>query len=125
MSLFSCNCYQRGPALIGLGLIFILSALLIPGTPIAGAIVIIGWGATLSYSHASTERQILSGVVHTAIYGSLACMAGGAALDRSARNPGEIAELVALADCALATVLIFALAKQGITRFSEETDSQQ
>ena len=115
----------RGPRLICIGLVVVLLALFRPEIPIASAVALVGWGSTLCLRQSTPERQLVLGVLHAAIYGSLACLAGGAQLDRASHFSGELAELVALVDLALAIVLMIALTKHIVDRFATTSETQR
>ena len=115
----------RGPRLVCLGLVVVVLALLWPAIPIASAVALIGWGSTLCLRQSNPERQLVLGVLHAAVYGSLACLAGGAQLDRTSSSSGGLAELVALVDLALAIVLVIALTKHIVDRFATTSETQR
>lgn len=76
MSIKTITATHHGPLLIGLGLILVLAAQVIPGIPIATGVALIGLGAT----HTLVERRQheLALLANLFVYFSLAILAIGA-----------------------------------------------
>ena len=67
---------HHGPTLIGLGLIVVLAAQMVPGIPLASGIAIIGLGATHTLMERRQHEMVL--VANLCVYLSLAILAIGA-----------------------------------------------
>lgn len=76
MEITFTNVEKRGPLLIGLGLILVLAAQIVPGIPLATGIALIGLGATHTLIERRQHEMVL--VANLCVYLSLAILAIGA-----------------------------------------------
>ena len=110
---------KRGAVLIGIGLAVVITAQLRAGVPIAAAIVIIGWGASLSIE--SRERCGSLSLLNLPVYGCLGIFA--IASQTHTALGGEVGKisLLLLVDHALALVLLVGLTLHTASRLLQKS----
>jgi hypothetical protein len=104
---------SRGPLLICAGLAIVLLAQVWPAVPIAAAIVLIGWGATLSLC-ARSNCGALS-VMSLFVYASLGCYTIAAQVHAAANGPQGGVGALLVVDHLLAVALFVTLARYVMT----------
>ena len=108
---------QAGPSLIGLGLSVVLAAHVWSSVPIAAAIMLIGYGATVS-SLGRIGNQELLGLLNLTVYATLGCLTV-AAQTHTALNgsTGRVGFLLAV-DHVLAVALLAVLVRTVVRNVS-------
>ncbi|MCA9230483.1 MAG: hypothetical protein KDA57_07520 [Planctomycetales bacterium] len=108
------NSFKNGPALIAAGLVVVFAALVWPGVPIAGAILLVGCGATLTLGTRRARQEWLL-LANLAVYASLGCLAVAAQTQGALNGPtGQVSGLL-LCDHLLA-LLLFAVLLRWVVR---------
>ncbi len=112
MSGFSLPAYaeHRGPVLIGIGLTVILAAQIWPLVPIAAALALIGWGATLSLlENLNVYRREYLAVLNLVVYVLLVGLAIGAQTHAAQASATAKLNPLLWTDHVLATILLASL----------------
>ena len=119
---FRQSLWQRGPALIGLGLLVIVAAPLWTALPVVTAIALIGRGAVLTLqSSPRTTRQDSLIVVNLAVYSTLVGLAIVAQSNAVLHVATEPVSLAMLLDHASAIVVLAGLLYRVFTQLSQPT----
>jgi len=122
--LFSQNSQPLGPLLIGFGLVIVLAAQIFPAIPIASAMMLIGWGATLILGSGSLRSQLLL-VINLLIYATLICFAISAQSHAALNGPSRRIDLLLWADHGAALLLLLLTIKWVMGRIGSPTAFDQ
>ena len=105
---------QRAPALIFCGLAVVLWSQVWPVVPIASAVVLIGWGATLAVLNRAGRQEWLA-LTNLAVYLSLTCLTVVAQTNAALTGPAGRVETLVLIDH-LAAVALLVIVTRGVLR---------
>jgi len=93
---------QLGPSMVGAGLAIVLVAQLVPGIPIASAILLIGWGAA---GWLTTTRSAASGLPWVVVNSMVYLMLGNLTLAAQLHAASKYESLLLRVDLLLAVLL--------------------
>ncbi|MCH2113840.1 MAG: hypothetical protein MK171_02855 [Pirellulales bacterium] len=120
MTLFSMQECERGPVLIGGGLLLMLLAQIGSGFPVVTPIALVGWGAvcTLHARPRSCRQDVLS-IVQLATYSTLVLLAIMVQSNLVFQEAVRHIHFVILLDHAAAIVLVIGLAAHMVSRLGQ------
>ncbi len=110
----------NGAALIGIGLVIVLTAQVVPAVPIAAAIALVGWGAQLTLF--SSRHNSLLGLVNLPVYATLVSFAVASQIHAELDADLGKVPLHLVIDHALAVLLLVGLTLHTTRHLTSETE---